>query len=375
MNLLSLIPAAPDGAVTRSFTLTLPEEQTGAFCTAVSAYTKYDGEEAPTIRFELYTLQNGEEKSVLYSSGRYETGNSSDFSLKSWRIPPCFDKSLRARILVDIPENSKLYLRSFAAEPERPDCRIFGGPRHNAHLGFYGMAPNNTMHSVELAAACGFPACIVVPKVTKDGTFVFIHDDTINATARDENGRKIEVPTRVDELTYSELLKYDFGIYKNEIYKGTKLPLLCDFFALCAKTGMRPMFSTHPALTLPQWQEVKRMLTELGILERFHIKSFGFECLRTAYSVFGDTIDGYTWDNGDPARMGELGIDKTKCRVGIELEYKNMTKEKAAEILSCGYFASVWNVGRINGADYRRMMSYGVTEFTEDFHCSMGMNW
>ena len=236
------------------------------------------------------------------------------------------------------------------------------------------------MPAFELAAACGFPSCIVVPKITADGKIVCIHDDTINRTARDKDGNAPSEPIYVWDKTYTELCEWEYGSYKNRIYKGTRLPLLSDFFDLCARTGMRPMFSTHPGLTGEQWQEVKEMLERRGLLKLFHIKSFGIDILKTAYSVFGAEIDGYTYDIGkyDESKIPTLlesGIDAAACRVGMEVAFKDYTEEIANDIRKAGFFAAAWDIKRRDFSEYERLMSFGVTEFTEDNHCSMGLNY
>ena len=224
----------------------------------------------------------------------------------------------------------------------------------------------------------GLPACGLA--VTKDGKLVCIHDDTINRTARDKDGNAPAEPIYVWDKTYSELCEWEYGSYKNGIYKGTKMPLLSDFFDLCARTGMRPMFSTHPALTLEAWRTVKDMLSYRGLLKNFHIKSFGIDILKTAYSVFGTEIDGYTFDIGSwkDSHVDTLlnsGIDAGKCRVGIECQFSEYTEEMAKSIRDGGFFASAWNVNRRDFSEYERLISWGVTEFTEDYHCSMGLNY
>jgi hypothetical protein len=202
----------------------------------------------------------------------------------------------------------------------------------------------------------------------------------INRTARDVQGNAPEEKFAVKDKTYDELQQWEFGSYKNEIYKGTKLPLLSDFFGLCAKTGMRPMFSTHPALTKEQWKQVKEMLKQRGILANFHIKSFRLEVLKTAYSVFGTEIDGYTYDidNWEASLVDELttsGIDTRACRVGMEVKFDNYTEEIATAIRNAGFFAAAWGIKRRDFEEYEKLMSWGVTEFTEDHHCSMGLNY
>lgn len=346
-------------------------------CPVITALSCYTGADAPHITFSLTAKGQAE---PFYTSHIYNIGRKEEYTLQSWRVPPLFLQGMTMTVNIDVPQGTVLSVRQFATDHSIPSHEWNGGLRHNAHLGFWGLAPDNTMPAFELAAACGFPACIVVPKVTADGVLVCIHDDTINRTARDANGNKPEEPIYVKDLTYDELMAWDFGLYKNEIYKGTKIPLLEDFFALCSRTGMRPMFSTHPPLTLEQWQQVKEMLIRHGLLKKFHIKSFKFEVLETAYSVFGEEIDGYTWDNKiwDDSKIDMLhsiGIDSSKCRVGIEYPFRKYTEEIVQKILSAGFFSAAWSIERASKDEYAQLISWGVTEFTEDYHCSMGLNY
>jgi len=346
-------------------------------CVIVSALTSYNGENAPKIQYELRV--DGDDNPI-YTSHKYRIGKESEYARQTWRVPPLFLPQLKLTVRVEIPSGSTLFVRDFTTAHDIPSTSWNGGLRHNAHLGFWGLAPDNTMPAFELAAACGFPACIAVPKVTADGKLVCIHDDTINRTARDASGNTPAEQIYVWDKTYDELLFWEYGSYKNPIYKGTRLPLLSEFFDLCAKTGMRPMFSTHPGLTVEQWQEVKEMLKRRGLLKLFHIKSFGLDILKTAYSVFGTEIEGYTFDIGEweDTHIDMLlssGIDASACRVGIEVRFDDYTEEIASSIRAAGFFASAWDVKCRDFSEYERLSSWGVTEFTEDYHCSMGLNY
>ena len=346
-------------------------------CMVVRALAYFVGENAPKIQF---TLTADGQDAPFYESHQYRIGKINEYTRQSWRIPPLFLPNMTLSVHINIPEGTVLVLKDFGTSANVGEKDWYQGIRHNAHLGFWGLAPDNTMPAFELAAACNFPSCIVVPKVTKDGVLVCIHDDTINRTARDFKGNAPSEPLRVDEMTYEELLKWEYGSYKNEIYKGTKIPLLAEFFDLCAKTGMRPMFSTHPGLTVEQWKQVREMLEKRGLLKNFHIKSFGMNILECAFSVFGTDIDGYTydkreWEDSIVDALKNIGIDGKKCRFGIELQFDNYTKEIAEKITSAGFFASAWGINRRDFDAYERLISFGVTEFTEDYHCSMGLNY
>ena len=356
------------------------EPETSPSCPVLGAMSAYAGECAPKIRLSLTAEGQSE---PFYESHDYRIGKPGQFTRQSWRMPPVFLPGMTLTLHIEIPEGTVLTVKELSMSKDSGAPQWHGGPRHNAHLGFWGLAPDNTMPAFELAAASGFPACIVVPKVTKDGVLVCIHDDAINRTARDMDGNTVgEEKILVRDLTYADLQQWEYGSYKNEIYKGTKIPLLSDFFDLCAKTGMRPMFSTHPDLSTDKWEEVKEMLKKRGLLKNFHVKSFGLEVLQHAYSVLGTEIEGYTLDVGTgkwtdelPEKVRNSGIDATACRVGIEVRRINYTQEIAKAITDAGFFASVWELKRLDFDEYTKLMSWGVTEFTEDYHCSMGLNY
>ena len=60
---------------------------------------------------------------------------------------------------------------------------------------------------------------------------------------------------------------------------------------------------------------------------------------------------------------------------GKYTQTKKFAEEIAKEITDAGYFASAWNIKRRKFSEYERLISWGVTEFTEDYHCSMGLNY
>ena len=375
----SLVPygRVKDGILEISSSFSVSANKESAGCLLFEALCAYSGENIPKIRFCL--TAKGQEK-PFYKSHSYRVGKAEEYTMQEWRVPPMFLPDMTLTVCFDIPEGTTLYLKNFMATADNGAKSFSPYLRHNAHLGFWGLAPDNTMPAFELAAASGFSHCIVVPKVTADGVIVCIHDDTINRTARDKDGNAPTEPTYVWDKTYEELSHWEYGSYFNEIYRGVKLPRLSDFFDLCAKTGMSPMFSTHPALTVEQWQQVKGMLTLRGLLKKFHIKSFDINVLKTAYSVFGNEIDGYTfdiggWKDSHIETLLNSGIDAKSCRVGIEIQFSDYTEEIANSIISAGFFASAWNIKRRDFAEYERLISFGVREFTEDYHCSMGLNY
>ena len=164
-------------------------------CIKVSSLSYYKGESAPKISFSLTV--DGQNK-PLYLSHSYRMGKENESAMQSWRVPPAFLPDMAFSICIDVPKGTVLCVKNFAADNEADFYKWSAcGPRYNAHLGFYGIAPNNTAPAFELAAACGFSSCICVPKWTKDNVLVCIHDDTINKTARDKDANKLEEPVLV----------------------------------------------------------------------------------------------------------------------------------------------------------------------------------
>ena len=376
-NVMRFGQAAADGVFRfeNSFSFTYTSEESIG-CTNLNSIASYTGEDAPKIQFSLTAYK---QDTSYYSSHRYRIGKCADFTRQSWRIPP-FLQGTVLTVNIQIPAGTVLFIRYFTSAIDKGRSYLCCGIRHNAHLGFWGLAPDNTMPAFELAAECNFQSCIVVPKVTMDGVIVCIHDDTINRTARDIQGNAPSETIYVWDKTYEDLSKWEYGSYKNMIYKGTRLPRLSEFFDLCAKTGIRPVFSTHPGLTIDQWKQVKDMLECRGLLGCFHIKSFDINILETAYSVYGTDIDGYTYDidNWEDSRINllkNIGIDTEICRVGIEVRFDEYTKKIAHNIREAGFFAAAWDIGQRDFEEYERLISWGVHEFTEDYHCSMGLNY
>lgn len=108
-----------------------------------------------------------------------------------------------------------------------------------AHRGVSTEAPENTLPAIELAAAQGYSIAEVDVSVTKDGTLVLLHDDTLNRTARRADGSAIEEHLPLAQLTYEETMKYDFGGWFSKKYEGTPIPLFTDILKFARTAGIK----------------------------------------------------------------------------------------------------------------------------------------
>lgn len=346
-----------------------------------SMLTEYKGVKKPTVTLHIH-MKDGES---IYISHEYNVGESGKCVENEWRFPPMLYSGMEYTVHLSVPEGEELRVLACGARYETVTKRMASEVEFDAHLGFFGIAPENTLPAIRQAALCGFDSCIVVPKLTKDGIFVCMHDDTINRTARDQNGNPPEVPMKVCEMTYEELLKWDFGSYKGSIYKGTPILKLEDFFNVCAEYGMKPIFSVHPDFCEEEWRQIKKMLKTYNLLKYFKVKNRDIKVLKNIYNVFGNEINGYIlWDKNYSDtmidRLKELPLDLNRvCGVIEIVERLNepiLTKEIVNKINEVGFKVSAISCwGHKTGDYYKRLLNIGIREFTEDYHCSFRLNW
>lgn len=108
-----------------------------------------------------------------------------------------------------------------------------------AHKGVSTENPENTMPSFIAALGQGYKIIETDVSVTKDFHFVLLHDDTINRTARYQNGDIIPESIKIGDITYSDALSYDFGIWYAKKFKDTKIPLLEDVLEFAERNGIK----------------------------------------------------------------------------------------------------------------------------------------
>jgi glycerophosphoryl diester phosphodiesterase len=90
------------------------------------------------------------------------------------------------------------------------------------HRGACALAPENTLPSFEMALQHGANAIELDAKLTRDGTVVVIHDQTVDRTT---NGTG-----KVNELTIQQIKVLDAGSKFNLRFKDVKVPTLEEVF-------------------------------------------------------------------------------------------------------------------------------------------------
>jgi glycerophosphoryl diester phosphodiesterase len=107
-------------------------------------------------------------------------------------------------------------------------------PRVCAHRGFSAVAPENSMAAFGAAVAMGADEIELDLWYTKDREIVSIHDGIIDHVS---NGSGT-----VTEMTYEELLEYDFGVKSGESFRGMKIIKLEE---ILKKLGCQTVMNIH----------------------------------------------------------------------------------------------------------------------------------
>lgn len=107
-----------------------------------------------------------------------------------------------------------------------------------AHRGVGTEFPENTMAAFKAAIKQQYEYIELDPDYTSDYKIVVMHDAAINRTARNSDGSPIQDTVNIENITYEEALKYDFGIYFAPKFKGERIPLLRDVLSVAKENGV-----------------------------------------------------------------------------------------------------------------------------------------
>ncbi|MDO5109430.1 MAG: glycerophosphodiester phosphodiesterase family protein [Erysipelotrichaceae bacterium] len=108
------------------------------------------------------------------------------------------------------------------------------------HRGYHVSAPENSLTAYKQSYEQGYAMVECDIQFTADGIPVLLHNETINAVARNMDGSLINGQVHVSGLTFEELMNYDFGIICGEAYRGLRVTTLEEFLAFCKAYGIHP---------------------------------------------------------------------------------------------------------------------------------------
>ena len=231
-----------------------------------------------------------------------------------------------------------------------------------AHQGFNLSAPNATIPAFQLAAEHGFTHCEGDIKMTSDNIPVICHDETID---RYSNGTG-----RIDEMTYQELLQYDFGSWKDPKYTGTKICTFEEMVKTCKKFGTGIYIDhIHYAFKVQGGLQ-----TLFDIIDKYGMKDKATWLMGgTAQSII-DQLSAwnpnvricFTFNELTDDLINEvLAIKNERNQISFNINYQNITVEQIQQIrkLDKKIGIELWT---INDATLYEEKSYFVDGITSD---------
>ncbi|MFC7679721.1 glycerophosphodiester phosphodiesterase [Paenibacillus sp. GCM10028914] len=137
-----------------------------------------------------------------------------------------------------------------------------------AHRGASAVCPENTMAAFRKALELGATGIETDVQMTKDGSLVLIHDETLRRTT---NGQGF-----VKDYTWEEIREFDAGAWFNEDFRGERLPSLEELLLLTKNHGtvinieLKNGIIQYPGLE----EKVIAMVQSLGMEDRVVLSSF-----------------------------------------------------------------------------------------------------
>lgn len=200
-----------------------------------------------------------------------------------------------------------------------------------AHRGASEYAPENTMPSFELGLTMGANGIETDLQETKDGKIVMFHDNTIDD--------KSNATGAIADYTYEELLKMDFGSWKDERFAGTQIVLFEDF----AKKFL-PLDLTFAIELKVTGIAAKALdiMKKYGNMDNIYVSSFKFEALEEARAIDPDIK--LTWLIKEP--ITQENIDRLKTLHGTQISPRaTLVDEAQVELAKAnGLKVRLWGV-------------------------------
>ena len=388
-----------DGNDIRSLVICVENESEETPAHILSCFSHYQsGSSAyPTIQISLLAAEGTER----YVSPFYRLGEAGEQSVDNqWRIPPYQNSDDQYKVLIIVPDDVILTIDEMQIADDTGSAA--GDPvLYTAYQGFSSLYPPTTLPAFWMAGELGYHGCVVVPQFTSDDVCVCFQDtSSIRTLLRYADGSVIEKggpdDRPVSRLTYDELMQFDAGLKSGPGFSGKKVPSLDQFFDICSQYDMAPV------LSIPSEREfmygsgkrrlssIRDMAEQFGVLDTLRIKASDREVLLAAESVFGHDIAGYIvvppqdadWDPltfiktiGFADRSAE-SMQDSEYAVTIEYPSAAATPEAIKNAVAEGFPVSVEAIGNgISGPVMERLIELGVSEFTVNSHCSIGLNW
>ena len=230
-----------------------------------------------------------------------------------------------------------------------------------AHRGESYDAPENTLASINLAWERNAEAVEIDVHLSKDNHVIVIHDPSTKRIGG--------INKKIKKLTLSEIKSIDAGSWKNEKFKGEKIPALTEVLETVPKGKKIIIEIKSDNKILPFLKnDIQNSNLEIHQIEfiSFNFSSVtNIKKLLPSHNVlFLENLD-YTWYSRLFASSAEKLIQKVKNTDLDGLDVwagKLLTEEFVKKVKSAGLLLYVWTVD--NPEHAKKLLSFGVDGIT-----------
>lgn len=227
------------------------------------------------------------------------------------------------------------------------------------HRGYCTKAPENTLSAYKLSAKHGFDYVECDVSFTSDNVPVLLHDSTIDRTS---NGTG-----NINNLTFEEVRKYDFGSWFSSDYTGELIPTFEEFIALCRKLSLHPYIEikSSAAYTQEQINALINIVQRYGMTDNVSYISFNYIYLEYVKKADNKARLGYVvGDVTNSVISTAKTLKNTTNEVFIDANYGSINTDSIYRCINAGFPLEVWT---LNNADYicNQLDSY-ITGVTSD---------
>ncbi len=219
-----------------------------------------------------------------------------------------------------------------------------------AHRGSSFAAPENTVAAAKLAWEQGADAVELDIYLSKDNRVVVMHDSNTKRTT----GQSYPISE-----TSSEVLRtLDAGLWKNEQYKGEKIPFLEEMIVTVPSNKKMVIEIKCGIEVLPVLQQV---VNSCGKKDRLIFIAFGWETILATKQLFPSNA--CYWLSSSAAEVSaKMSEAAQKGLNGINLNNKIIDQEMVKKAKELGLEVLSWTVD--DPEEAKRLIQLGVTGIT-----------
>lgn len=209
------------------------------------------------------------------------------------------------------------------------------GPLVYAHRGASGYAPENTMAAFRMAVELGSHGIECDVQMTKDGTLVICHDETLDRTT---DGKGL-----IKDHDYNELRRLDAGSWFDGKFKSERLPKLSELLKLVKDNGLllnieiKSGIVQYPGIE----QKVMAEVEAYGLQKRVIISSFNHYAVKKCKEINPSVKTGALYMEGLFEPWNYLKAVGCECAHPF---YMALVPEISRELKARGHIINVFTV-------------------------------